>query len=148
MTKPLIDYRLDSKNHYENLCKHIDTDKPVHVYKNLHTGTWSIRQNGIVKIHTNYICLKDVKYRVGKKGRERVIREGKKNVHAYVCGYICSTEEINQTNKRANPVNYDPYTNETFVISFQYTIPEISEPIHTSEYVDMYTGELDPVLAF
>jgi len=142
-TKPMISFYDDPKCHFLNLCDHLDTDKRVQVYRNLHTGTWSVRQGGIVKLHTDYICLKGVQYRVGQKGRERVIREQKKNVHAYVSGFICSTHEINGTDLKAKGVRYNPYKYSTFVNSDD-------EPIYNSKFVDMYavvdTGS--PVLAF
>ena len=66
----------------------IDTSKPVQVYRNLHRKCWSVRQNGIVKAHCNTIQLIDCKLVVQPAGRAKVLREKKKNVHAYVKGYV------------------------------------------------------------
>lgn len=60
----------------------------VYVYRNLHTGTWSVRQGGRVIAHPVTIWLSDCKFLVGEKGREKVLREKRKNVHAGVSGYI------------------------------------------------------------
>jgi len=67
-------------------AREIDEKKRVFVYFNLHKKVWSVRQSGKVVGHTEHIMLKDCRFLVGKKGRERVIREGKKNVHAGVSG--------------------------------------------------------------
>ena len=51
----------------------IDHSRKVYVYRNLHKTCWSIKQDGLVKAHCETIQLKDCEFRVGKKGRERVI---------------------------------------------------------------------------
>ncbi len=61
----------------------------IEVYRNLHNDTFSIRRNGkVVKHLANWqsIFLKDVKFAVQPAGREKVRREGKKNVHAFIRG--------------------------------------------------------------
>jgi hypothetical protein len=94
----------------------IDEDRRVYVYKNLHRDCYSVRQDGLVKMHTNGICLYDAQFRVGKKGRERVLEEKRKNVHAGVSGYI----DRDWDKQRFPPTNflgviYNPYSYETFV---------------------------------
>ena len=66
----------------------IDPNRKVDVYFNLHKKTWSVRQGGKVVGHTDQISIKNAQYIVSKKGNERVRREKKKNVHAYVRGYV------------------------------------------------------------
>ena len=66
----------------------IDKDNRVFVYYNLHRECWSVRQGGKIVDHTHSIMLKDCRYLVGKAGRKRVLREKRKNVHAFVHGYI------------------------------------------------------------
>ena len=65
----------------------IDPNKKIEVYFNLHKKIWSVRQSGRVVLHTNYIQVKNPQYVVSQKGNERVRREKKKNVHAFVRGY-------------------------------------------------------------
>ena len=57
----------------------IDYDRRVFVYKNLHKNCWSIRQDGLVKAHSDGspICIYSAVMKVNQKGRERVIREKK-----------------------------------------------------------------------
>jgi len=64
-----------------------------------------------VSFHTNEIVLKDVKFIVSQSGRERVLREKKKNVHAFVEGIIASASYV--LNKEPN-VFYNPYRFDSF----------------------------------
>ena len=47
-----------------------------------------MRQDGVVKAHCEYIELYDCDLVVQPAGREKVIREKKKNVHAYIKGRL------------------------------------------------------------
>ena len=96
----------------------------VEVYRNLHNNTFSIRRNGkVVKHLENWMTLhlKDVKFAVQPAGREKVRREGKKNVHAFIRGTVVKAEEHNfsETFKEKCDVwvTYNPYQNDTFVAS-------------------------------
>jgi len=92
----------------------IDPNKKIEVYFNLHKKTWSVRQSGRVVGHTDYIQVKNPQYVVSKKGNERVRREKKKNVHAFVRGYV--TESLPYMPNRQKFVSYNPYKNNSFVI--------------------------------
>ena len=96
----------------------------VEVYRNLHNGTFSVRRNGKVVLHLrNWMTLhlQDVKFAVQPAGRDKVRREGKKNVHAYVRGTVVDapTYKYSDTFKdKCNVwVTYNPYQNDTFVAS-------------------------------
>lgn len=69
-----------------------EKDTQVEVYRNLHNGRWSVRGNKtkLVLGHADKVLLYDVEFVVGEKGRRRVLREGRKNVHAYARGYLCN----------------------------------------------------------
>ena len=96
----------------------IDIHKPVEVYRNLHKKCWSVRQGGKVKCHTSYICLQDVKFVVQPAGREKVLREKKKNVHAFVKGYLISGKAANKLTDgiewTEDNVTYNPYEHPYF----------------------------------
>ena len=92
----------------------IDPNKKIEVYFNLHKKTWSVRQSGKVIMHTNYIQVKDPQYVVSQKGNERVRREKRKNVHAFVRGYHMS--ELPLMPSQVQFVSYNPYKNSSFVI--------------------------------
>ena len=75
----------------------IKKNRPVYVYKNLHKDCWSIKQHGLVKAHIpkdHAIGLWDCYFHVDAKGREKVLREKRKNVHAFVKGYLQDAENV------------------------------------------------------
>ena len=90
MSKPFIEF-LNRLHHIESP---VDVEKPVWVYFNLHTGRWSIKQGGLVHCHAKLITLVDVEFRVREAGRLRVLKEQKKNVHAFVIGKIANIDEF------------------------------------------------------
>ena len=93
--------------------------KRVYVYYNLHTHTWSVRLGSKVVLHTDYIKLKDVEFRVRAGGREKVRAEQSKNVHAFVIGnivdYSLPGEEIPSPTLPVE-VTYNPYRYNNFVV--------------------------------
>lgn len=92
----------------------IDMSKQVLIYKNLHNGLFSVKQNGLVVAHVESIVLKNGFFDVNQAGRNRVIKEKKKNVHAYVKGFIVSINTVWQ-NEQKRLVTYNPYNNEHFI---------------------------------
>lgn len=58
-------------------------------------------------------CLRNVTFKVSKAGRQRVLREKRKNVHATIKGEpVFPGEYIKGQSWR---VKYDPYKNDTFI---------------------------------
>lgn len=85
----------------------------VEVYKNLHTGTYSVRHKGRVIDHPTRLTLWNVTFAVQPAGREKVRREGRKNVHAFVRGELADPGlRFMEPPVR---VSYNPYENDTFV---------------------------------
>ena len=67
----------------------------VFVYYNLHKACWSIKcvdpdykHNGLVIAHASEVVLREALGSVSRAGRERVLREQRKNVHAGICGHL------------------------------------------------------------
>ena len=103
----------------------IDKRRKVYVYKNLHKNCFSVKQDGLVKLHTDGICLWDASFRVGQKGREKVLKEKRKNVHAGVSGYIDLDWDLQSSPPtKTCGVIYNPYSHKTFV---QASITDRSE---------------------
>jgi len=117
--KPMVKLSENAKQHFIEICSHIAVDKPIEVYKNVTRKCLSIRQGGRVVLHTDYICLKNVVYKVSQVGRERVIREQKKNVHAFTRGLIVDPQTINEAGHGPvwSNISYDPYVSTQFHIS-------------------------------
>jgi hypothetical protein len=90
--------------------------KKVQVYFNLHKKVFSVKdkKSGLVIAHVNNIYLEDVSFKVSKSGRERVLKEQRKNVHAVVEGtVICPIETLGMP---MHGVTYNPYKYDSFVI--------------------------------
>lgn len=86
----------------------------VEVYRNLHKGNWSIRQFGRIVGHADNVALLDAEFRVSQAGRERVLRERQKNVHAYIVGRLESFEKI-MLSESTSEAYYNPYKCQQFV---------------------------------
>lgn len=86
----------------------------IKVYKNLHNGLWSIKdaQTNLVLGHMNKLELRDCEFIVSQAGRARVIKEGKKNVHAYVMGKYSPV--LYEPLAFDNKAYYNPYKVEHF----------------------------------
>jgi hypothetical protein len=73
-------------------------------------GRWKVIK------HVGRIDLQDVSFKVSELGRQRVLREKRKNVHAFIegeeisfCGYANTTK-----------VTYNPYKYEKFTTGEKY----------------------------
>ena len=125
----------------------IDYDKRLYVYWNLHKKTWSVRQSGKIVAHTHSIYLKDCRFLVGKAGRERVRREGKKNVHAGVSGYLAMNAEFHkQQVDRDCWVTYNPYKHDTFIQRTGVCDDKYPIPVTEAGWVKMYILEGKPTV--
>lgn len=94
------------------------------VYKNLHKGMWSLRENnkGKRKVvgHYDSIMLTNVTFHVSENGKKRVRKTKVKNVHAYIAGHLISAEANNfsehmLTQMSLFEITYDPYKHDNFV---------------------------------
>jgi hypothetical protein len=87
----------------------------VEVYFNLHKKVFSVRDKKTKKViaHVNNIDLGDVTFKVSKAGRERVLKEKRKNVHAFVEGTILAYETLCSD---MVGITYNPYLYESFVL--------------------------------
>ena len=72
----------------------IDNNKKVEVYFNLHKKCWSIRQAGVPVVHSDFVEIKEPQFVVQQGGNARVRREKRKNVHAFVRGYLTQRVRI------------------------------------------------------
>ena len=96
----------------------------VFVYFNLHRKCFSIKalegkNKGRVVAHRDDVLLFDATFNVSEAGRQRVLRERKKNVHAGVVGIWDETGtdliSIDRVNTIGTPITYNPYKYDTFV---------------------------------
>lgn len=85
----------------------------VFVYRNLHNNKYSIADaaSGLVLGHAHNLRIEDASFIVREAGRQRVLKERRKNVHAFVCGYF---EDDCASHFDATLVTYNPYKSGTF----------------------------------
>lgn len=103
----------------------------VRVYRNLNNGLLSIQSTGgkLILAHCKSIRLVDAKFLVSEKGRQRVIANSRKDVHAYVEGFVAQVEGLVSYRGRTMPkvrgieseacnltrcVRYNPYQSANF----------------------------------
>jgi len=85
----------------------------VDVYWNLHRNCYSVRaRTGSRRViaHTDHVVLSDVQLVVKQSGRNRVLKELRKNVHAVLRGTWGGDMGDNMV-----AITYDPYKYPTFV---------------------------------
>jgi hypothetical protein len=102
----------------------------MQVYFNLHKKSWSVRDPRTGRVVNKgqtqcLVVLRNVTFKVSEAGRQRVLREKRKNVHAFACGdevkFFPNTEfndpgSVARLLASANvPVSYNPYKAGHFV---------------------------------
>ncbi len=109
----------------------------VFVYRNLHKNCWSIKalegeNKGRVVYHADDVTLANCTFKVSKAGRQRVLREMRKNVHAGVVGELIRTNVPLIPIPQMVSVTYNPYKYESFVRKYNDFMP-----VHTASWVHM-----------
>ena len=89
----------------------------VSVYWNLHKGLWSVLaqegpDKGRVVARLPRVTLRDVTSTVRQGGRQKVLREGRKNVHAFINGRLVADHG---RLKGGEQITYNPYKYSSFV---------------------------------
>ena len=107
----------------------------VRVYWNLHRNCWSVLHKRKVIAYSNNLLLQDVRFIVSEPGRQRVIREKRKNVHAFAEGVVLK-ENLIKPKEFITRVSYNPYKFGWFYISSS------EEKIETANYVFCDTKQL------
>lgn len=95
----------------------LTNNQVVEVYFNLHKKMYSIRdkKTGLVVAHADSVSLYDAKFKVSEAGRQRVIREQRKNVHAYVEGQFVGAAVNLPNPEQAQQSYYNPYKTDSFI---------------------------------
>ncbi len=113
-TQMRIELKEDNQRRYDYYGYFGQKPAVYRVYRNLHTGTWSLLDQKTKKVvgHPSEICLQHVSFIVNHKGRQRVIKEKSKNVHAFVQGFI----SYGHITDSMVEVTYNPYKYSSFVV--------------------------------
>lgn len=96
--------------------KGLETGKKVQVYRNLHKNCYSVRCAKTRRVigHMRSVVLLYPEFKVNAKGRDRVRELKRKEVHAYVEGFLLAntSDVLSIEGKR---IRYNPYINDTFM---------------------------------
>jgi hypothetical protein len=88
-----------------------------YVYRNLHTGGFSVKFLGRVIARDTFFMGIGVTFKVNESGRQRVIKDKKKNVHAYsVCDkYTFAANKDADKVDNLKVITYNPYVSAQFM---------------------------------
>lgn len=114
----------------------------VRIYRNLHKKLYSVQEkvNGRWKVveHTNDINLVNVTFKVSEAGRQRVIKEKRKNVHAAMIGERFPF--VPNSPVYRDEVTYNPYKSPHFMVKSQ------DKPLDKAKYVQIVNGKVIAML--
>jgi hypothetical protein len=127
------EYYLETSNPLTQKTGHIGFSGKVFVYYNINLSEklkspfFSIKdvKTGLVIGHDTKIMLKDAMFKVLESGRQRVIKTGRKNVHAGAVGFLTHETPV----ELPISITYNPYKFNTFVVK------NTEEPIHKAKLV-------------
>tara|TARA_R100000008_G_C3584895_1_gene171433 strand:- start:842 stop:1288 length:447 start_codon:yes stop_codon:yes gene_type:complete len=130
----------------DDVLQWIDPTKKVRVYRNLHKKCVSVRQGGTVRCHATNVVLKDCRFIVSQAGQRRVRDEKKKNVHAFIEGYVVSARRsLELLDFGWETVYYNPYETD----HWQLSMVPYDQYVDKAEWVDVWCDEVcGDVLAF
>lgn len=97
----------------------VNLEKKVYVYRNLNcksdNETFSIMQNGLVVGHTHNLHMYDIDFIVRESGKIKALKTKRRNVHAFIKGYIHQGHEGIRVKEAYTPVKYDSFSNYGFI---------------------------------
>lgn len=125
----------------------------VEVYFNLHKRVFSVRSReaetrGRVVQHLNQCAIENPKFVVQQSGRNRVLREQRKYVHAYVRGvlsdssdeFVKSFDFLYNGAPTLRTLTYNPYENSEFIDV------DTEEPVHSARLCVLTIGDKKPLI--
>lgn len=109
----------------------------VRCYRNLHKKCFSVvdLKTNRVFAHQFHVVLRDAFFSVRESGRQKVLRERRKNVHAFVRGNLLKTN-FAFPDLQPREAWYNPYKTKTFVDK------ETGEPVKLASLVLLSPGHI------
>ena len=117
-----------------NKDRYLSPYQKIEVYRNLNKEgvTYSIRQGGRVVAHATELSLRDVEFHVQPAGQKRVRKTKRKNVHAWVTGFLTDYAKA-RVGKKMTRIVYDPYRFKHFVNA------KTKRPVHKAKTAVLYS---------
>ncbi len=129
----------------------IDAQRPVRVFRNWKRGCYSIMQDGRIHASASQVRLGDVQFVVRESGRQRMLREQSRNVHAYAVGvlvdYVHPDEDRRLAGLGGRAVHYDPRRCAAFVDSQTLAPVTVAESALLDEGGVTYCPQILPAAA-
>jgi hypothetical protein len=100
-------------------------------------STWRVvRDSHGEQVLYTKVVLKDVTFTVRESGRQRVLKDRRKNVHAWMEGKLldCSVAETVANVPCGVPVKYNPYYLPTFYTRMEDNTDAIGTPVYDAEF--------------
>lgn len=114
------------------------TNMQIQVYYNFRKKLFSVQEkiNGKWKVveHTNEIFIRNASFKVSEAGRQRVIKEKRKNVHAKIVGERFPF--IPKSFVYRDEVSYNPYKGPNFMVVSE------QKPLDWAKYVTIINGKV------
>jgi len=107
-----------------------------YVYRNLHKKCASVKFKGLVIERPNSLIAFSVEFKVSQKGRERVLKEKRKNVHAYVACAVYTTDDKHPATDATVEIRYNPYEGDSFIRM------DTKEPVLFAKWVEYKNNKL------
>lgn len=79
--------------------------KNVWIYWNLNRDCVSVQYDGKVIGYAKSVIIENVTFKIRESGRQRAIRDGQRNVHAFAIGTLVAADWIE--NKKALPIAWN-----------------------------------------
>lgn len=97
--------------------------RKIEVYRNLHNGLLSVRDAKTKRVigHAESVTLTDAVFKVSEAGRQRAVREGRRNVHAFAIGY----ETDQPMSVIGDRITYNPFRAPHFHYAGTETVAQI-----------------------
>ena len=110
----------------------------VRIYYNFHKKLFSVQEkvNGSWKVveHTNEIFLRNATFKVSEAGRQRVLKEKRKNVHAFILGERFPF--VPKSLVYRDEISYNPYKASNFMVVSE------NKPLDRAKYVVILNGKV------
>ncbi len=111
----------------------VDPRQPVRVYWNFRHRCYSLFQGGAVRASARQVELADAEFHVRESGRQKMLREKRKVIHAFAVGRLVGWVHPTQAEDLApffgTAVGYDPHRHASFVCL------DSAEPVHFADAV-------------
>jgi len=112
--------------------------KKIRVYYNFRKKLFSVQEkvNGKWKVveHTNELFIRNAAFKVSEAGRQRVLKQKRKNVHAFILGERFPF--IPKSFVYRDEVSYNPYNGPNFMVTAE------KKPLDWAKYVTILNGKV------